>query len=112
MTKFGNSKRVANATMTGAPHCIHECVCSFYKSRNGEFSSEPCDLNTKDTCPHSSTTSAEKVLEQIEKIISDRIQELKYPASGNCVREAILGENQALWAQIKELQQQAERERG
>lgn len=60
----------------------------------------------------STTTSAEKVLEQIEKIISDRIQELKYPKSHDCVREAILGENQALWAQIKELRMQAERERG
>jgi hypothetical protein len=60
-------------------------------------------------CPfllRSSTTTSAEVLEQIEKIISDRIQELKYPKSHDCVREAILGENQALWAQIKELRQQ------
>jgi biotin carboxylase len=53
-----------------------------------------------------SHNAAGNEVEQIEKIISDRIQELKYLASGNCVREALLGENQALWAQLKELRAQ------
>lgn len=54
--------------MTPAPQCIHECVCSFYKARNGECCSEPCDLNTHPACPYGSTiTSAEQMLEKLKK---------------------------------------------
>jgi hypothetical protein len=62
--------------------------------------------------------SAEQVLDEMEKLVSERIAELKSwmkLAEINRDRKRVLeilpiiGENQALWAQIKELQVERER---
>ena len=66
------------------------------------------------------SAAGDAVLDQIEKIVSGRIAELKSwiklaQINQDRKRELeilpILGENQALWAQIQELRQQGERGR-
>jgi hypothetical protein len=77
-------------------------------------------ISRKGCASHSSASvSAEQVLDQIERTISDRIVELKSwinlaKINQDRKRELeilpILGENQAIWAQIQELWSQSERE--
>ena len=103
-------------------------IFSLVKDEDGSISKVPmclCELCRVNhfICPryarHSS--AGEAVLDQIEKIVSGRIAELKSwiklaQINQDRKRELeilpILGENQALWAQIQELRQQGERDRG
>ena len=88
------------------------------------FTCSLCHKVTKDglylckVCSTSHSAAGEAVLDQIEKIVSGRIAELKSwiklaQINQDRKRELeilpILGENQALWAQIQELREQGER---
>jgi len=92
------------------PYCIHECVCSFYKARNGELGCEPCDLNTKDACPHSSAAGeAEKVLDELDKRCYEAMP-IGSDHSDYAIRMRVVLKDVRRW--ITELRQQGEREQG
>jgi hypothetical protein len=61
--------------------------------------------------PYNPQAEREKVLDELIQNVSERIQELKklMPVENDydrCVKHALLGENQAMWAQLKELRQE------